>query len=255
MAKAGENFIQDHRPTQDAPEIVQFDDHYSRRDTGVPVRMPQMAMHLQIHADTLPLTELLDSGAQDKGGKGLHGNSPCGRDYGKLVTRLAQSIADLQGLYIWGYYESNGLWRTIYLGKAGLGRTASLRARITEELKEERALIWRGKHSGLDDEALERLWPGHYPPSPGSKASENHVKRALSKAGSTHIIWVATPEIDNGHVARIEADLIETLNPSANVQRPAPTSGLQEMTVSVIQRFKAEMHRYRPTPKTSTTGR
>lgn len=255
MAKAGENFIQDHRPTQDAPEIVQFDDHYSRRDTGVPVRMPQMAMHLQIHADTLPLTELLDSGAQDKGGKGLHGNSPCGRDYGKLVTRLAQSIADLQGLYIWGYYESNGLWRTIYLGKAGLGRTASLRARITEELKEERALIWRGKHSGLDDEALERLWPGHYPPSPGSKASENHVKRALSKAGSTHIIWVATPEIDNGHVARIEADLIETLNPSANVQRPAPTSGLQEMTVSVIQRFKAEMHQYRPTPKTSTTGR
>lgn len=244
MAKAGENFIQDHRPTQDAPEIVQFDDHYSRRDTGVPVRMPQMAMHLQIHADTLPLTELLDSGAQDKGGKGLHGNSPCGLDYGKLVTRLAQSIADLQGLYIWGYYESNGLWRTIYLGKAGLGRTASLRA-----------LIWRGKHSGLEDEALERLWLGHYPPSPGSKASENHVKRALSKAGSTHIIWVATPEIDNGHVARIEADLIESLNPSANVQRPAPTSGLQEMTVSVIQRFKAEMHRYRPTPKTSTTGR
>lgn len=255
MAKAGENFIQDHRPTQDAPEIVQFDDHYSRRDTGVPVRMPQMAMHLQIHADTLPLTELLDSGAQDKGGKGLHGNSPCGRDYGKLVTRLAQSIADLQGLYIWGYYESNGLWRTIYLGKAGLGRTASLRARITEELKDERALIWRGKHSGLDDEALERLWLGHYPPSPGSKASENHVKRALSKAGSTHIIWVATPEIDNGHVARIEADLIESLNPSANVQRPAPTSGLQEMTVSVIQRFKAEMHRHRPTPKTSTTER
>lgn len=244
MAKAGENFIQDHRPTQDAPEIVQFDDHYSRRDTGVPVRMPQMAMHLQIHADTLPLTELLDSGAQDKGGKGLHGNSPCGRDYGKLVTRLAQSIADLQGLYIWGYYESNGLWRTIYLGKAGLGRTASLRA-----------LIWRGKHSGLEDEALERLWLGHYPPSPGSKASENHVKRALSKAGSTHIIWVATREIDNGHVARIEADLTEALNPSANVQRPAPTSGLQEMTVSVIQRFKAEMHRYRPTPKTSTTGR
>lgn len=255
MAKAGENFIQDHRPTQDAPEIVQFDDHYSRRDTGVPVRRPQMATHLQIHADTLPLTELLDFAAQDKDGKCLHGNGPCGRDYGKLVTRLAQSIADLQGLYIWGYYESNGLWRTIYLGKAGLGRTASLRARITEELKEERALIWRGKHSGLDDEALERLWPGHYPPSPGSKASENHVKRALSKAGSTHIIWVATPEIDNGHVARIEADLIESLNPSANVQRPAPTSGLQEMTVSVIQRFKAEMHRHRPTPKTSTTER
>jgi len=255
MAKAGENFIQDHRPTQDAPEIVQFDDHYSRKDTGVPVRMPQMATHLQIHADTLPLTELLGFAAQDKGGEGLHGNSPCGRDYCKLVTRLTQSIADLQGFYIWGYYESNGLWRTIYLGKAGLGRTASLRARITEELKEERALIWRGKHSGLDDEALERLWLGHYPPSPGSKASENHVKRALSKAGSTHIIWVATPEIDNGHVARIEADLIESLNPSANVQRPAPTSGLQEMTVSVIQRFKAEMHRHRPTPKTSTTER
>jgi len=255
MAKAGENFIQDHRPTQDAPEIVQFDDHYSRKDTGVPVRMPQMATHLQIHADTLPLTELLGFAAQDKGGEGLHGNSPCGRDYCKLVTRLTQSIADLQGFYIWGYYESNGLWRTIYLGKAGLGRTASLRARITEELKDERALIWRGKHSGLDDEALERLWLGHYPPSPGSKASENHVKRALSKAGSTHIIWVATREIDNGHVARIEADLTEALNPSANVQRPAPTSGLQEMTVSVIQRFKAEMHRYRPTPKTSTTGR
>lgn len=79
------------------------------------------------------------------------------------------------------------------------------------------------------------------------------LHRALKEAGTTNI-WVGTTEIDNGDVARIEADLIETLNTSANVQRPAPSSGLQDATVSVVQQFKAEMYRHRPKPKTSKAG-
>ena len=73
---------------------------------------------------------------------GYAGRSPEGRRYAAIATRLCQTIAAAQGFYLWGRYERNGLWQNVYLGKAGFGRTAHLRARILEELKDERACIW-----------------------------------------------------------------------------------------------------------------
>lgn len=194
------------------------------------------------HAGTVDLSALRRLAANDKYGLGLKGTSPQGRDYGKKVTDLTKSIAELQGFYIWGQYAQKGLWKTVYLGKAGFGRTASLRARIKEELKDERPLIWCGSHTGLDEDAVIALWYGSYPPHQGAI---NHVNRALRKKESTYIIWVATANIDNADVKIIEADLIETLNPWANVHRPTPRSDLQETTVEVIQHFKTEIHRHR----------
>ncbi|OQX08757.1 MAG: hypothetical protein BWK73_24605 [Thiothrix lacustris] len=125
------------------------------------------------------------------------------------------------------------------MGKAGFGKTASLRARITEELKDERAFIWCGNHTGLDDIAVKNIWQQFYPPN--SNAAENHINRALKKQETTHIIWVATPHINNSKVSKIEADLIETLNPITNAQRPTPTSSLQDVTIDVIKLLKNEI--------------
>lgn len=211
--------------------------------TTSPICLPGQAT---LQVDTLILSDLLRFAAEDAAGEALHGNSKKGREYGKLVTLVTQSIAQTQGFYIWGKYEKR-FWHSIYLGKAGFGKTASLQARIREELKDERLCIWCGNHTGLDDRQVRAIWHGAYPSArPESQAGINHANRAVRKQGTTHIIWVATPAIDNADVHKIEADLIEMLNPVGNIRRPIPCATLQEATVEAIRLFKAEIHRYRP---------
>lgn len=198
-----------------------------------------------IHSGTIDLSELLHFAAQDVAGVALQGKSKEGREYGKLVIRATESIAQSQGFYIWGKYE-NRFWHSIYLGKAGFGKTASLQARIIEELKDERLCVWCGNHTGMDESQVRAIWHGTYSPSPEHRAGINHAKRAVRKQGTTHIIWVATSAIDNADVNKIEADLIEMLNPSGNIRRPVPCATLQATTVEAIRMFKAEIHRHRP---------
>src|SRR6266567_9351063 len=47
-------------------------------------------------------------------------------------------------------------------------------------------------------------------------------KRPLLKAGTTEIIWVPAPKLSDPEILMVEADLIEALNPSANLSRPTP---------------------------------
>jgi hypothetical protein len=149
---------------------------------------------------------------------------------------------DCQGFYAWGFYEKSGLWRTIYVGKAGFGKTASLKARITEELKDERAFVWCGKHTGLNRDDCKKIWQSYYPASTVSKVPENHIERSLRKIYTTHIVWAIVPNLSNDNVRLVEADLIETLNPSANFQRSAPHYGFLDTTIDVIRAFKQRIH-------------
>ncbi len=198
------------------------------------------------------LTPLYEHALADPEGHSLRGASSIGRDYGRKATELTKSIPVMHGFYLWGKYEKNGLWRTIYLGKAGYGKTTSLQARIREELKDERVFVWAGLHPGLSDEDLLRIGEKHYPSMWHKYRS--HFTRALQKAGTTHIIWAVTKGIRNDEVTKIEADLIETMNPVANVQRPAPVSGLQEKTIEIIKLLKHQIHGSRGS-RTSLQGR
>lgn len=172
---------------------------------------------------------------------GLHGRSQEGRRYGAVVTRICRTIAATQGFYLWGRYERNGLWRNVYLGKAGFGRTAHLRARIQEELKDERACIWCAFVSVRTMEAVgERNYPRKW------HQYKKDMHRALKKKGTTHIVWVADPHLDNSQVQNIESDLIETLSPSANMSRPVPPVILQEHTKTIIGELRALIHAHRP---------
>jgi len=180
-------------------------------------------------------------------GESLHGNSSAGRKYGKQAKSLTESIPEEQGFYLWGKYERNGLWKNIYLGKAGYGMTAHLRSRILEELKDERQFLWCSVFTeeqlfAKGQEFYRSMW----------KTYINHWRRAIAKAGTSHIVWVATPEVGGQEVPNIEKDLIETLNPTANLMRAAPPSSLQPFTRDIIACFRQEIHRSRPRTSVSS---
>ncbi len=78
----------------------------------------------------------------DRVGRALEPRSPAGDEYDKLAQTVVSSIARERGLYLWGTYGKNGLWRNMYLGKTGVGKTSHLHARILEELKDERIFLW-----------------------------------------------------------------------------------------------------------------
>jgi hypothetical protein len=68
---------------------------------------------------------------------------------------------------------------------------------------------------------------------------------ALKKAGATHIVWVAVPDLSNPDIQNIESDLIETFNPRANMSRPVPPVALQGRTKEIIAEFRSFIHAHR----------
>ena len=184
-----------------------------------------------------PLYEFLKT---DHGESSYDGRSPGGRRYAALASSICQSIAAAQGCYLWGRYERNGLWQNIYLGKAGFGKTAHLRARIVEELKDERACVWC---AFVPEKVLMAAGAKIYPKM--WHRYSVHMKRSLKKAGASHIAWVSDAELRNPDVQNIESDLIETLSPWANVSRPVPPVSLQEHTKLVIAQIRRLIHAHR----------
>jgi len=193
-----------------------------------------------MNSGSISLNILYEHALSDPEGNSIRGSSACGREYGRKATQLTNSIPTSHGFYLWGKYEKNRLWRTIYLGKAGYGKTTSLQARIKEELKDERVFLWYGPHSNLEKDDLMKIGQNYYPSM--WHEYKNHFDRAIRKSGTTHIIWAVTTEIGNDDVTKIEADLIETMNPIANMQRPGPISDLQNKTIEIIKIFKHQIH-------------
>lgn len=193
---------------------------------------------------------------RDKEGLALHASSDNGKNYGTEVTALCETIPMVQGFYLFGKYIKKVLWQSIYFGKAGTGKTTNLRARIREELSDERAFIWKGKHTGLEDEDnkdILAIIAKHYPQAKDPKKSryETETKRAVRKEGTTHIVWVSMPDLnDDEEIKIIEADLIETLNPRANRQRnPRPATSLLDDTIEIIKKMKILINDNRPMRK------
>jgi hypothetical protein len=176
---------------------------------------------------------------KDRSHEGLLRKKQQRAEYGRKAEELCGGIADCPGFYLWGRYEPNGLWRNIYLGKAGRGKTTSLRARILKELKDERSALWISKPKvtiGTLDAAGEvnhgKMWPKY----------RNLLNRILRKAGATHIVWAADPAQDDSKVRDVESDLIELLSPSGNLNRPVPPHKLQDHTKEIVAEFRRLIH-------------
>ena len=189
-----------------------------------------------------PLYNLLSAAPEPEQLLRLSGKLAPGKAYTRECDILTAGISESQGFYLWGCYQGSGLWKNIYLGKAGLGKGANLRKRIREELKDERCFAWRPAFNRQKILSLGRALHGEMWQKYGKG-----WERALKKETTTHIVWVSVPSIPNEDVLRIEADLIESLNPAANIKRPAPPANLQRDTRQVFELFRKNIHLRRET--------
>jgi hypothetical protein len=196
----------------------------------------------KLNSGIVSLHPLYDYVKSNPDPKVLDIRSPVRRRYRSLAASICEQIQPVQGFYLWGRYEPNRLWRNIYLGKAGFGKTAHLRARILEELRDESACIWC---STFSEETLRKAGERNHPRM--WHKYQFHMTLALKKVGATHIVWVAVPGLSNPDVRNIESDLIETFNPLANVSRPVPPVTLQERTKEIIGEFRSLIHGHRDT--------
>jgi hypothetical protein len=170
----------------------------------------------------------------------LAGKNAPGKSYTNACAEIANSFPKIQGLYLWGTFEKNKFWRNIYVGQAGTGSNASLRKRVLKELKDERAFAFRAffSQSALE-EIREEIHQGKY---------RSAWKRSVRKEGTTYIVWVSTPDIkEEKDLLRIEADLIESMNPSANADRDPPTEILGSKTLEIFRLFRTRINEQRET--------
>ena len=166
--------------------------------------------------------------------------SKIGRKYGKECKECVKGAAPSQGIYLWGYFESNGLWKNVYLGKAGRGKTTNLRARILEELKDDRRFAW--SHVWGEADLRSRVMKIY---ARRRDTVGRNFELALKRRGARRIVWAAAPNLDNKSLVRVESDLIEAINPSANQQRPSPSSTWQEDTNQIFGRLRRVIHEAR----------
>lgn len=165
------------------------------------------------------------------------------KEYSGQCGRIADEVDQVAGFYVWGRYDRRRYWHSIYLGKAGFRKNGTnLRERIFEELMDERAFAWCLVHHDAEIRAIcQRIHNGKYT-----------WKRPLRKAGATEIIWVpARVRLSDHQILRVEADLIEALNPSANLSRPIPRQVVQRDAAKVYARLREIIHENRPTKPSS----
>lgn len=163
--------------------------------------------------------------------------SAYGKEYSHLCKVITQHVDEVAGFYVWGRYDRKRYWRSIYLGKAGYKKDkTNLRKRILEELKDERAFVWRYVYDEAEVLAIcHRIHDGRYT-----------WKRPLLKTGTTEIIWVPAPKLSDSEILMVEADLIEGLSPSANLVRPTPVRLVQRHPTTVFERLREIIHENRP---------
>jgi hypothetical protein len=153
----------------------------------------------------------------------------------KILTNAGVPMK--RGFYLWGFYNHQKFWVNVYFGMSEIGKKASdLRARILEELKDERAFIWREFY---ETGRIINFEPNY----------RKEVKRALRKAGATHIFWVAAPHLERETFEAVEYDLIEAMNPTGNRRRRKPSRIVQPKADEILSTFRELIHGDRDEPK------
>jgi hypothetical protein len=166
----------------------------------------------------------------------VDGSDDLGKSYVSLCRERLCGVSKGRGFCLWGFYNHRGFWTNVYIGKAGLRKTANLYERLFKELTAERACIWREVFSNKHA-LIEFAKPAHTPKMwPQNK---KQWERNLRKAGSTHIFWVDVSHLAEDHIEPIEKDLIEAMNPTGNRKRNQPPSGtLRDETTEVFRALR-----------------
>lgn len=197
------------------------------------------------------LGEYLEIAARDTACEGLQSRTDAHRRMSQAAARSIKAAwvpAD-QGVYLWGNYGRNGLWTNVYFGKAGFGQGARLNGRLLEELRDERIFAYVRPGCSEEEESarLLTLAEANSPARMWDKY-KNHNLRSVRKRGTTHIAWVSVPRVAPHEVGELEAELIESLNPRANMVRAAPptVAGLAAVAGDVFRELRQVIHAHRP---------
>lgn len=152
--------------------------------------------HLYCHAE------------RDKGCESLPLKTRNGRELGKKITKLFSGVQESAGIYVW--YDSQNQ-NVIYAGKSTKRKTSNLRARLVEELKEERAFLWAGKRIGIGVDKIHSKWQEFYPDIQDKGGGRRHIDRAIRKSNSTHVIVISLPALNEEPqiIGSIEAHVIQ----------------------------------------------
>jgi hypothetical protein len=131
-------------------------------------------------------------------------------EYTKIVNSVVASIPANAGWYLWGRFNDVGFWETVYLGKSGNKKTSSLKARLKEELLDERAAFWATLYgSETTERQFQKIYKHKY--GPGT--------RSYRKRNIHFIVWVSATPITEEEVHSEEKILITLYRPAVNIQR------------------------------------
>lgn len=167
--------------------------------------------------------------------------SNAGVSYRKITKEIADAIPTQRGFYLWGNFNEKKFWTNIYLGKSGEGKITSLKQRILEELRDERAFIV--KHFHTEDEIINKSSVVF--PTMWDKQYHKELPRNLKKYGTTHIVWATFEMTNNKIIEEVENDLIESINPISNIRRNTPPTHLSEETINILKEFRRNIHQER----------
>jgi len=143
---------------------------------------------------------------------------------------IESGVSEKRGFYLWGFYNKSHFWVNVYLGISKKGKEASnLRARILEELKDERAFLWRAYCS--KDKVMS--FDPRY---------QTQVKRALRKGGATHVFWIEELDLPPKSFESVENDLVEAMNPTGNRRRLRPSGKVEPKAGELLSRFREMIH-------------
>ena len=126
-----------------------------------------------------------------------------------------------------------GWWETVYLGKAGKGKTSSLHTRMYDELREECIAFW-GEVYGREPIIKQdrKLYDDKYRDS----------TRSLRKSGSRMVIWIAAEGAIDEKEVKIQEDLlIKNYRPTHNAARWNQQSKHDDLTVAIEKAVEVEL--------------
>lgn len=153
--------------------------------------------------------------------------------YAGIVSNLVSNVPDNKaGWYLWGKFNEVGWWETIYLGRAGNQKTSSLRARLREELSDERVAFWATIYGReVATKIAHKLYKGKY---------LSGTQRSLRKSNAHFIIWLSCSEISEADIAKEEGILIDVYRPANNAKRQEYPKQ-SNFTQQIIRGFNAEI--------------
>ncbi len=133
--------------------------------------------------------------------------------YSDKVRGLIKDVpTDCGGWYLWGKFNDVGWWETVYLGKAGKRKVASLRSRLSDELKWEAICFWASVYGREDTlKQFTKRYKGKF---------DSGSTRSLRKMGAQFVIWISSErEISEDEISRQEKILIRIFRPTHNALR------------------------------------